>query len=162
MTINVGDRLPEAALLRFGADGIETVALGDLLKGRSVVLFAVPGAFSTTCHVAHLPGFLRHRPDFAAKGVDEVICLAVNDPFVMQAWGEATGAAAGGITLLSDADGAFTRAMGLMFDAPAVGFYGRSRRYALHAVDGVVRVFNLEEGRGCEVSGAEAMLAALS
>jgi len=161
MTISTGDRLPEATLTRMGAGGAETVDLGARLKGRSVAIFAVPGAFSTTCHVAHLPSFLRNKAAFDARGVDEIICIAVNDPFVMKSWGEATGATAGGITLLADADGAFTRAIGMEFDAPAVGFFGRSRRYAMHVVDGVVKVLNVETGRGCEVSAGEALLAAI-
>ena len=162
MTISVGDRLPEATLIRLGAEGPEQISLSERLKGRKVVIFAVPGAFTPTCHSAHVPSFIRTRDQFAAKGVDEILCLSVNDPFVMKAWGEATGAAAAGITLLADADGAFTRAIGLDFDAGAVGLLGRSKRYALLAEDGVVRVLHLEESPGvCETSGGESLLAAI-
>lgn len=162
MGISVGDRLPEATLIRLGAEGPEQVALSDRLKGRNVVIFAVPGAYTPTCHSAHVPSFIRTLPQFRDKGVDEVICIAVNDPFVMKAWGEATGATEAGITLLSDAESAFTKAMGLDFDAPPVGLIGRSKRYALQAVDGVVKVLHLEQSPGvCETSGGEALLAAI-
>ncbi|SNX68938.1 thiol peroxidase (atypical 2-Cys peroxiredoxin) [Cereibacter ovatus] len=162
MGISVGDRLPEATLIRLGAEGPEQVALSDRLKGRNVVIFAVPGAYTPTCHSAHVPSFIRTLPQFRDKGVDEVICIAVNDPFVMKAWGEATGATEAGITLLSDAESAFTKAMGLDFDALPVGLIGRSKRYALQAVDGVVKVLHLEQSPGvCETSGGEALLAAI-
>ncbi|GKY88792.1 peroxiredoxin [Sinisalibacter aestuarii] len=137
------------------------MALADVLKGRKVVIFAVPGAFTPTCHSAHVPGFIRVMEGLKEKGVDEVICLAANDPFVMQAWGEATGATAAGIALLSDADGSFADAIGMRFDAAAAGLFARSKRYALAAEDGVVTVWHPETGRGCEISGGEAMLAAL-
>jgi cytochrome c peroxidase len=160
MTIKEGDRLPEATLLRIGENGPETVALADRLKGRKVVIFAVPGAFTPTCHSAHVPSFVRTRDGFAAKGVDEIICISVNDPFVMKSWGEATGATAAGLTMLADADAAFTRAIGMDFDAPAVGLLARSKRYAMLVEDGVVRVLHLEANPGaCEVSAGEALLA---
>ncbi|ACM02131.1 peroxiredoxin [Cereibacter sphaeroides] len=162
MVISVGDRLPEATLVRIGAEGPEQVQLSERLKGRNVVIFAVPGAFTPTCHSAHVPSFIRTKDQFAGKGVDEIICVSVNDPFVMKAWGESTGASGAGITMLSDADGTFTKALGLAFDAPPVGLIGRSRRYALQAKDGVVAVIHLEESPGvCETSGGEALLAAI-
>lgn len=162
MTISVGDRLPDAELVRLGANGPETVRVADLTRGRKVALFAVPGAYTPTCHSAHVPSFIRTRPAFAEKGVDEVICVSVNDPFVMKAWGEATGATAAGITMLADGTGAFTAALGLAFDAPPVGLMGRSKRYAMLVEDGVVRVLNLEQAPGtCELSAGEVLLAAL-
>lgn len=162
MTISVGAALPQANLIRLGESGPETVALADRLKGRKVVIFAVPGAFTPTCHSAHVPSFIRTKDAFMAKGVEEIICIAVNDPFVMKSWGEATGATAAGLTLLSDADSAFTRAIGMDFTAEAVGLLGRSKRYALCAVDGVVTHFHPEESPGtCEISGGEALLAAI-
>jgi peroxiredoxin len=162
MAISVGDRLPEATLVRIGASGPEQVDVAGLTKGRKVVIFAVPGAYTPTCHSAHVPSFIRTKDGFAAKGVDEIVCVSVNDPFVMKAWGEATGAAAAGISLLADAEGAFTKALGLDFSAPAVGLIGRSKRYALLAEDGVVKVLHLEESPGtCEISGGEALLAAI-
>jgi len=162
MTISVGDRLPEAGLLRMGANGAETVSLGGLTKGRSVVIFAVPGAFSTTCDKAHVPSFIRAMPELRRKGVEDVICLAVNDPFVMKAWGESTGATAAGIHMLSDGDGAYTQAVGLALDAPAVGFHGRSQRYAMHVVDGVVKVLRFETQRGaCEMTAGASLAEAI-
>jgi peroxiredoxin len=162
MTISTGDKLPEAKFARLGAKGPETVDLSDLTKGRKIVLFAVPGAFTPTCHSAHLPGFMRQKDAIMAKGVDEIICLSVNDVFVMKAWGEATGATAAGITLLSDPVGDFAAALGLAFDGLPVGLVRRSRRYAMVVEDGTVTSMLLEESPGtCEISGAEGILAAL-
>ena len=162
MTITVGDRLPEADLLRMGADGPEKVALGKMLEVRRVVIFGLPGAYTGTCSTAHVPSFIRAMDDLRAKGVDEVICLSVNDPFVMKAWGEATGATAAGITMLSDAASEFTNAIGMNFDAPPAGLVARSKRYAMLVEDGVVKVFHPEESPGtCEISGGEALLAAI-
>ena len=162
MAISQGESLPDASLLRIGSDGPEPVALTELLKGRKVVLFAVPGAYTPTCHSAHVPSFTRNAPALKAQGVDEIICVSVNDPFVMKAWGEATGADAAGLTLLADSESSFTKAIGMDFDAPPAGLMGRSKRYALLAEDGVVKVLHVEESPGvCEISGGEAMLAAL-
>jgi len=161
MTISKGAKLPEATLVMMGEKGPEAVTLGDKLKGRKVALFAVPGAFTPTCHSAHVPSFIRTKDDFAAKGVDEIICISVNDPFVMKAWGEATGATEAGITMLSDASSEFTKAIGMDFDAPPAGLVARSKRYAMLVDDGVVTVFHPEESPGmCDVSGGEALLAA--
>ena len=162
MAISQGDTLSEATLVHMGADGPEQVALADKIKGRKVVLFAVPGAFTPTCHSAHVPSFIRTKDQFDAKGVDEVICVSANDPFVMQAWGEATGAAAAGITMLGDADSSFTKAIGMDFDAPPAGLMGRSKRYAMLVEDGTVSLLQVEENPGvCEVSGGEALLASM-
>lgn len=162
MTISTGDSLPEATLLQMGANGPEAVALAPKLKGRKVVIFGLPGAYTGTCTTAHVPSFIRTADKFAAKGVDEIICVSVNDPFVMKAWGESTGATAAGITFLGDADASFTKAIGLTFSAPPVGLFDRSKRFALYAEDGVVKVLHLEESPGvCEISGGEALLAAI-
>jgi peroxiredoxin len=162
MTISEGSKLPEVTLLRMGDAGAEAVPIAERLKGRRVVVFGLPGAFTGTCTSAHVPSFIRTKEKFAAKGVDEIICVAVNDPFVMKAWGEQTGAAAAGITMLADADASFTKAVGLNFTAPPVGFFDRSKRYALYAEDGVVKVLHVEESPGvCEASGGEALLAAI-
>lgn len=162
MSISEGDSLPQADLVRMGAKGPEAVSTETLTKGRKVILFAVPGAFTPTCHSAHVPSFIRTRDAILAKGVDEIVCVAVNDPFVMKAWGEATGATEAGITFLSDGTGAFTKALGLNFDAPAAGLVGRSKRYAMLVEDGVVKVLHLETAPGtCDVSGGEAMLEAI-
>ena len=162
MTISTGAKLPAATLYQMGANGPEGVALADKLTGRKVVIFGLPGAYTGTCTTAHVPSFIRTKAGFDAKGVDEIICLSVNDPFVMKAWGEATGATAAGITMLGDADASFTKAIGMDFTAPAIGLLDRSKRYALLAEDGVVKVLNLEESPGvCEVSAGETLLAAI-
>lgn len=162
MAISVGDTLPDGQLIRIGAKGPEAVSVADLTKGRKVVFFAVPGAFTPTCHSAHVPSFIRTKAGFDGKGVDEIICISVNDPFVMKAWGEATGAANAGISMLADADGSFTKAVGLDFTAPPAGLFGRSKRYALYAENGVVKTLHQEESPGtCEISGGEALLAAI-
>ena len=161
MTIAVGATLPDADLLVFdGAPG--TVSLSSLVTGRKVVIFGLPGAFTRTCDAAHVPSFIRTKDAFAAKGVDEIICISVNDPFVMAAWGKSTGAADASIRMLADADGGLTHALGLAFDAPPVGLHGRCKRFALMAEDGVVKVLHLEESPGvCETSSGEALLDAI-
>jgi peroxiredoxin len=161
MTIAVGDTLPEANLLVFdGEPG--TVLLSSLVTGRKVVIFGLPGAFTRTCDSSHVPSFIRTKDDFAAKGVDEIICISVNDPFVMAAWSKSSGAGDAGIRMLADADGGLTKAMGLDFDAPPVGLHGRSKRFAMLVENGVVKVLHLEENPGvCDMSGGEAMLEAI-
>ncbi|WP_111732291.1 peroxiredoxin [Roseovarius amoyensis] len=162
MTISTGDRLPEATLAQMGTDGPEAVTLSERTKGRKVVIFAVPGAFTPTCHSAHVPSFVRTKDQFAQKGVDEVICVSVNDPFVMKSWGEATGATEAGITMLGDPEAAFTKALGMDFSAPPAGLIDRSKRYAMLVDDGVVKLMHVEESPGtCEVSAGEALLAAM-
>ncbi|MEL6510235.1 MAG: peroxiredoxin [Pseudomonadota bacterium] len=162
MTISVGDTLPDATLVQLGADGPEGVSMAEKVKGRKVVIFAVPGAYTPTCHSAHVPSFIRTKDGFDAKGVDEIICVSVNDPFVMKAWGADTGAANAGITMLGDAESAFTKAIGMDFDAPPAGLVARSKRYAMLVEDGVVKLLNEEASPGeCEVSAGEALLEAL-
>ena len=162
MAIQTGETLPAATLIAFTDKGPAEVALEDKLKGRKVVIFAVPGAFTPTCHSAHVPSFIRTMKEFTKKGVDEIICLSVNDPFVMGAWGEATGATKAGITMLADADGSFTAEIGMDFDAPPVGLHHRSIRYAMVVEDGVVQTLQVEEKRGvCELTGGEALLETL-
>jgi len=162
MAISVGDTLPDAELLMIGENGPETVSLGAKLKGRKVAIFGLPGAYTGTCTTAHMPSFIRTRAAFADKGVDEVICLTVNDPFVAQSWAAETGADKGDITVLADSSSAFTTAIGMNFDAPPVGFYGRSKRYAMYAEDGVVKAFNIDENPGtCELSAGESLLEAI-
>ena len=160
--ISVGDKLPAATLTRIGQNGPEQVEISDLAQGRKLAIFAVPGAFTPTCHSAHVPSFIRTKDQFAAKGVDEIICVSGNDPFVMKAWGETTGAAEAGISMLADAECAFTDAIGMRFDAPPAGLIGRSKRYAMIVEDGEVKILHLEESPGtCEVSAGEALLDAL-
>ncbi|MEM6637608.1 MAG: peroxiredoxin [Pseudomonadota bacterium] len=159
MTISVGDSVPTADLVQMGADGPESTELGGKLAGRKVVIFGLPGAFTGTCTTAHVPSFMRTFDAFSEKGVDEIICVSVNDPFVMSAWSDQTGAGAAGISMLGDASGAFTASIGMNFDAPPVGLYGRSRRYAMYVENGTVKVLNVEENPGvCETSAGEALL----
>jgi cytochrome c peroxidase len=135
------------------------VELDAVTKGRRVVIFAVPGAFTPTCTSAHMPSFVRTKDRFAEKGIDEIVCIAVNDPHVLRAWAGATGADAAGIRVLADSDGAYTRAIGMEFDAPAGGMYGRSKRYAMVVDDGVVKVLHVEVARGvCEATAGESLL----
>jgi peroxiredoxin len=160
MTVTTGSKLPAATLAQMGANGPEAVDIGAKLKGRKVVLFGLPGAYTGTCTTAHVPSFIRTIDAFKAKGVDEVICVSVNDAFVMKAWGDATGATAAGITMLADPAADYTKAIGMNFTAPPVGFFDRSKRYSMYAEDGVVKVLNEEPGPGqCEVSAGEALLA---
>ncbi|MEM7319646.1 MAG: peroxiredoxin [Pseudomonadota bacterium] len=160
--ISVGDKLPEATMYTLGAEGPETVSLGDKLNGRKVVLFGLPGAYTGTCSTAHVPSFIRTKDQFAAKGVDEIICVSVNDPFVMNAWGEATGATAAGLTMLGDSLSDFTGAIGMQFSAPPAGLTDRSKRYSMLVEDGVVTALSVEDNPGvCEVSAGEALLDAM-
>ncbi|KAJ1259987.1 hypothetical protein BS78_10G197500 [Paspalum vaginatum] len=165
-TIAVGDRLPDATLSYFDTpspDGeLKTVTVRDLTAGKKVVLFAVPGAFTPTCTQKHLPGFVAKAGELRAKGVDTVACVSVNDAFVMRAWKESLGVG-DEVLLLSDGNGDLARAMGVELDLSdkPVGLGVRSRRYALLAEDGVVKVLNLEEGGAFTNSSAEDMLKAL-
>lgn len=162
MTLSPGDRLPSASFLEIGESGPRAVESDDLFKGRKIVLFAVPGAFTPTCDSAHVPSFVRTQAAFTEKGVDEIVCLSVNDPFVMKAWGASTGAAAAGLRMLSDADGAFTKGIGMDFTAAPGGLIGRSKRYAMLVEDGVVKMLNVEDSPGqCTTSAGEILLAAL-
>ncbi|MFL4469123.1 peroxiredoxin [Tateyamaria armeniaca] len=162
MAISQGDTLPDASLVYMGEDGPETVALSDKTKGRKVVIFALPGAFTGVCSTAHVPSFVRTKDQFAEKGVEEIICISVNDPFVLKVWGEATGATEAGITMLGDADSAFTKAMGREFTAPPAGLINRSKRYAMVVEDGTVTLLQEDENPGvCDVSGGEGLLASM-
>lgn len=161
MTIKTGDKLPDASLLRLGDEGPEAVQLASLLTGK-VAIFGLPGAYTGVCSTAHVPSFINAMDDLSAKGIDRVICVSVNDPFVMKAWGDDTGAAEAGIHMLADAEGGFVRALGLDFTAPPAGLIGRSQRFALMAEDGVVQVLQVEDNPGlCGVSSGNALLDAL-
>lgn len=155
MSIQVGDRLPEVNLQRI-REGVETVDTNALFDGRKIVLFAVPGAFTPTCSEKHLPGFVSHFHDFRAKGI-EVACMAVNDPFVMQAWGQSQHVP-DGLMMLADGNGDFTRALGLELDASAYGMGTRAKRFALYAQNGVVTQLEVEAPGEYRVSSAEHML----
>ncbi|MGH1423359.1 MAG: peroxiredoxin [Pseudooceanicola sp.] len=162
MTISQGDKVPDAMLLETSGDKPQPVQMADKLAGRKVVVFGVPAAFSGTCSTAHVPSFMRNREKLAEKGVDEVICVAVNDCFAMKAWDETLGASKGGITMLADGMSEFTTAIGMNFSAPAVGFMERSKRYAMLIEDGIVTQLNIEApGPECNISAAETMLDAM-
>jgi len=158
--INVGDKLPTEGLKTMGAGGPEDVDLGAMLSGRKVVIFSVPGAFTPTCSAKHLPGFVEKIDDLKAKGVDEVACLAVNDAFVMGAWGKDQGVD-DKVTMLADGSGTYTQALGLELDLVGAGLGMRGQRFAIVADDGVVSHLAVEEAGAFEVSSAEAILAAL-
>lgn len=158
MTIHVGDRIPEVTLKRI-REGIETLDTHSLFDARKVVLFAVPGAFTPTCSEKHLPGFINRFDDFRSRGID-VVCMAVNDPFVMQAWGKAQ-SVPDGLLMLSDGNGDLTRALGLEMDASGSGMGMRSRRFALYVDNGIVRAVHVEEPGNFEVSSADYVLAHL-
>jgi len=160
MTIKAGDRIPDATLYRMGGNGPEPVATGDYFKGRKVVVFGLPGAFTPTCSAKHVPGYLEHAGEFADKGVDAIACISVNDAFVMGAWGKDQGVG-DKIDMLGDGSAEFSKAAGLDQDLGGRGFGIRSKRYAMIVDDGVVKNIAVEEGGGLDVSAAEKMLAAL-
>lgn len=161
MPISVGDRLPDAAMRIMTADGPKDVTTSEIFDGKLVAAFAVPGAFTPTCHAKHLPGFLEKLDAFKAKGVDTVACIAVNDVFVLNAWAKQSGAE-GRILFLADGNGDFTRAIGLEWDRRGAIMGMRSQRYAMLVEDRVVKTLNVEDGPGkAEISSAEELLRAL-
>ena len=158
MTIAVGDNLPQATFRIMTADGPATRTTDEVFKGRKVVLFAVPGAFTPTCHRNPLPGYLQHFDAFKAKGIDAIAVTGVNDVFVMDAWAKATGGV-GQIEYLADGNGDFAKALGLALDGTGFGLGTRSQRYSMLVDDGVVRVLNVEDTPSrADASGAEALL----
>lgn len=162
MTISVGDTLPDATVYEMTPEGPKEVSFGAEIAGKKVAFFGLPGAFTGTCTSAHLPSFISVMDQLKEKGVEAVICLSVNDPFVMGAWSDSTGAGEAGIKMYGDASGALTKALGLDFDAPPAGLFGRSKRYAAYAEDGVLKVLQVEDGPGnCTVSAGGALLDAI-
>ena len=161
MSISVGDKLPDATFTTMTAEGPTQMSTADVFGGRKVVLFAVPGAFTPTCHMKHLPGFVTHAADLKAKGVDTIACVSVNDVFVLNAWADQSGAK-DAVTFLADGSADFTKAIGMELDASGLGLGIRSQRYAMLVDDGVVAVLNLEEvPSSADASSAEKILAAL-
>jgi len=161
MTIAVGDSLPQATFRVMTADGPAAKTTDDVFKGRKVVLFAVPGAFTPTCHKNHLPGFLANADAIKAKGIDAIAVTGVNDVFVMDAWSKATGGQ-GKIEFLADGNGDFAKALGLAMDGSGFGLGTRSKRYSMLVEDGVVKSLNVEDTPGkADVSGATALLGQL-
>ena len=160
MTIQVGDTLPSINLTTMTDEGPKPVSMAEISSGKKVVLFAVPGAFTPTCSVQHLPGFLDKNNELKEKGVDVVACVSVNDPFVMSAWG-ADRLVGEDVLMLSDGNGEFSAAIGLEMDGSGFGLGTRSQRYAMVIDDGVVSTLNVESGPGLDVSSAETILAQL-
>jgi peroxiredoxin len=158
--IKVGDRIPSVKLKHMTADGPKDLTTDELFKGKKVVLFALPGAFTPTCSAKHLPGFVTKAGEIKGKGVDTIACLSVNDAFVMNAWGKDQ-KVGDKVLMLADGNGDFTRAVGLEMDGTGYGMGKRSRRYAMVVQDGVVKTLNVENPGAFEVSSAEAVLKAL-
>ena len=160
MTINTGDRLPEATLMKATSEGPKPVNVSEIFNGKTVALFAVPGAFTPTCSARPLPGFAENLETLKAKGVDTVACVSVNDAFVMGAWAQSQDGA-DKILMLADGNGEFTRAVGLTMDAKGFGMGERSQRYSMLVKDGVVEQLNIEQGGEFKVSSAEHLLGQL-
>lgn len=168
MTIKVGDRLPEGTLSEFieveseGCSlGPNTFNVGELAKGKKIAIFGLPGAFTPTCSAKHVPGYIANADQLKAKGVNEIWCISVNDPFVMGAWGRDQ-KAVGTVRMMADGNAAFTKALGLDADFAKFGMGTRSQRYSMLVEDGVVKQLNLEEAGKFEVSNAETLLKQLA
>ena len=160
MTIKVGDRIPSATLKHMTADGMQTITTDQLFKGKKVVLFALPGAFTPTCSAKHLPGFVQNADTIKGKGVDTIACLSVNDAFVMNAWGKDQ-KVGDKVLMLADGNADFSKAVGLTMDGTGYGMGTRAQRYAMVVQDGVVKALNVEAPGAFEVSSAESILKAL-
>ena len=160
MTIKAGAKIPAASLKTMSAEGMQTITTDELFKGKKVVLFALPGAFTPTCSAKHLPSFVQLADKIRAKGVDTIACLSVNDAFVMDAWGKSQ-MVGDKVTMLADGNGDFTKAVGLTMDGTGYGMGVRSQRYAMVVENGVVKTLNVEAPGAYEVSSAEAILKAL-
>jgi glutaredoxin/glutathione-dependent peroxiredoxin len=160
MTIKVGDKVPAVKVKQMTPEGMKDIDTGDFFKGKKVVLFALPGAFTPTCSAKHLPGFVEKAAEIKGKGVDAIACLSVNDAFVMNAWGKEQ-KADGKVQMLADGNGDFTRAVGLELDGSGYGLGKRSQRYAMIVDNGTVKMLNVEKPGSFEVSSAEAILKAL-
>jgi peroxiredoxin len=157
MAISAGEKIPAGALARKTADGIDQVSTDDLFAGKTVVLFSVPGAFTPTCSAQHLPGFVQKAADLKAKGVDTIACMAVNDPFVMEAWGNSQ-SVGDKVMMLADGSAAFTKQLGMELDLVDRGLGVRSQRFAMIVEDGTVKQVLLDEGGVFEKSSAESVL----
>ena len=160
MTIKVGDKVPSITFKHLGSDGMADISTKDLFEGKKVVLFAVPGAFTPTCSAKHVPGFLEHAAEIKKKGVDQIVCLSVNDAFVMDAWGKDRGTG-NNILMLADGNGDFTRAIDLGLDGSGFGLGARSQRYAMIVENGTVTALEVEDGPGLSVSSAENIVSKL-
>jgi peroxiredoxin len=159
MTIKAGDKIPRSTLKTMGEKGPTDISTDDIFAGKKVLLFAVPGAFTPGCSVTHLPGYVVNADKIKAKGIDTIACMAVNDAFVMDAWGKAQNAEE--LLMLADGNGEFTAALGLELDGSGFGLGTRSQRFAMIVEDGTVTHLNVEPGPGVDVSSAETMMALL-
>ncbi|MEQ9463456.1 MAG: peroxiredoxin [Haliea sp.] len=159
MTIKVGDKIPSSTLKTMGEKGPVDITTDEIFKGKKVLLFAVPGAFTPGCSVTHLPGYVVNADKIKAKGVDTIACVAVNDAFVMDAWGKAQNAEE--LLMLGDGNGDFTAALGLELDGTGFGLGKRSQRFAMIVENGTVTHLNVEPGPGIDVSSADTMMALL-
>ena len=164
MTIKIGDRLPEGTLAEFvetetaGCSlGPNTFQVADLVKGKKIAIFGLPGAYTPTCSAKHVPGYVAHAAEFKAKGVDEIWCISVNDAFVMGAWGRDQ-KSTGIVRMMADGNAAYSKALGLDADFSKFGMGTRSQRYSMLVEDGVVKQLNVEQGGAFEVSNAETLL----
>jgi len=160
MTIKVGDRMPDGQFMVMGPDGPQPLGTDALFAGKKVVLFSVPGAFTPTCSAKHLPGFISNAAALKAKGVDTIACMAVNDVFVMSAWGKSAGAG-DNVVMLADGNGTYAKALGLELDGSKFGLGTRGQRFSVIVEDGTVKQLNVEQPGAFEVSSAEAALAQL-
>jgi peroxiredoxin len=160
MTIKVGDKIPSVSIKTMDKDGMQTLSTDDIFKGKKVVLFALPGAFTPTCSAKHLPGFITNAGAIKGKGVDTIACLSVNDAFVMDAWGKAQNAG-DNVLMLADGNADFSKAVGLTMDGTGYGMGIRASRYAMVVDDGVVKALNVEAPGAFEVSSAESIMKAL-
>lgn len=161
MSVTVGDKIPDIKLKRLGAAGLEDVQTGDYFKGKKIVLFATPGAFTPACAQKHLPGYISNAEKIKSEGIDEIICLSVNDPFVMKHWGEVANAD-GKVTMLPDGNAEFVSALGLTFDGSGAGLNKRAKRFSMIVEDGTIKDLQVEEApSNVELSGAEACMVRL-
>ncbi|MEM9705363.1 MAG: peroxiredoxin [Pseudomonadota bacterium] len=160
MTISVGEKIPSVSVMMATSNGPEKADTAEILAGAKVALFSVPGAFTPTCSAQHLPGYVEHADAFKAKGVEKIVCMSVNDAFVMGAWGEAHGASSK-VHMLADGNGDFARALGLTMDGAAFGMGERSQRFSMVIENGEVAHLFIEEPGAFEVSSAEHMLSKL-
>lgn len=159
MTVKVGDKLPNVELLQSLNGEVTPVNIAERTKGRRTVIFGLPGAYTSICSSAHLPSFMRTADDFRAKGVDEIFCIAVNDARVMEHWDNSAGATDAGITMLADWNSELTKALGLDFSVPAIGFKDRMTRCAMLVEDGEVKVLQFEDDNGtCNLTAGETLL----
>jgi len=159
MTVHTGDKIPACTMMTMGDEGPTAITTDDIFNGKKVLLFAVPGAFTPGCSMTHMPGYVVNADTIKSSGVDTIVCMAVNDAFVMDAWGKAQNAEQ--ILMLADGNGEFTAALGLELDGSGFGLGTRSQRFAMIVEDGSITALNVESGPGVDVSSAETMMALL-